>query len=106
MKFTKNEDLTYTLESENRTVTLTANECSFIMNQFMKIDLRDRIKSICLDMDRDTIALEKYPYTFDEFIEEIYVDLEDEIDFGNFPSDEDIEDKIADTADFYEMQLN
>ena len=106
MKLTRNENNTYTLERENGTIDLTMNEVSFIVNQSNKIGLRDTIEDLCREMDGDTIDLERYPYTFEEFIDEIFVDLEDEIDFGNFPSEEDIKDKIQDTANFYEMELD
>lgn len=105
MKLTRNENNTYTLERENGTIDLTMNEVSFIINQANKIGLRDTIEDLCREMDGDTIDLARYPYTFEEFIDEIFVDLEDEIDFGNFPSEEDIKDKIQDTANFYEMEL-
>ena len=105
MKLTRNENNTYTLERENGTLDLTANEVSFILNQANKIGLRDRIEDLCREMDGDTIDLERYPYTFEEFIDEIFVDLEDEIDFGNIPSEEDIKDTIHDTANFYDMEL-
>lgn len=82
---------------------LTANEVSLLCNQMNKHDLRFRIEDSLREMDGDTISLEKYPYTFEELIDEIYVDLEDEVDYGNSVSDDDIEEKILDTADFYEM---
>lgn len=106
MKLTKDENgMTFTFEREQGWISLTANELSFIVNQFNKIGLRDTIEDLCREMDGDTIDLERYPYTFEEFIDEIFVDLEDEIDFGNIPSEEDIKDKIQDTANFYEMEL-
>ena len=106
MKLTRNENGTYTLERENGTIDLTMNEVSFIVNQSNKIGLRDTIEDLCREMDKDTIDLDRYPYTFEEFIDEIFVDLEDEVDYGNMPSEEDIKDKIQDTANFYEMELN
>jgi len=105
MKLTRNENNTYTLERENGTLDLTANEVSFIINQANKIGLRDTIEDLCREMDKDTIDLDRYPYTFAEFIEEIFLDLEDEVDYGNMPSEDDIKDKIQDTANFYEMEL-
>ena len=107
MKLTRTEDMSvYTLERENGSIDLTANEMSFLMNQFMKITLRDNIEYMLREMDGDTICLEKYPYSFEELIDEVFVELEDEVDYGNMPDDDDIRDKIADTASFYEMEVD
>ena len=94
----------YTLSREDGTsFTLTANEVSLLSNQMQKHGLRERIEDQLREADGDTISLEKYPYSFEELVDEIYLDLEDEIDYGNSVSEEDIDDKIIDTADFYEM---
>lgn len=95
---------TYSITRQDGTViTLTANEVSLLANQMNKHDLRERIEDSVKDASEDWLNMEAYPYSYEEFIDEIYTDLEDEIDYGNSVSDEDIEDKIADTADFYEM---
>ena len=107
MKITLNKEANvYTIERENGTVDLTTNEVSLLVNQFMKHGLRESIEYLCREMDGDTIDLDKAPYGFNEFVEEIYCDLEDEIDYGNYYSDDDIKDKIQDTADFYEMTID
>lgn len=106
MKLTRNENGTYTLERDNGTIDLTANEVSFIVNQSNKIGLRDSIEYLCKEMDGDTIDLTKAPYGVEDFMEEIYVDLEDEIDYGNYQDDDDIREKIQDTADYYEMTID
>lgn len=103
MEFTRNNDGTFTLDTSTRSVTLTANEVSFIVNQFNKIGLRDSIESLLLEMDGDEIELSMYPYSFYELVDEIFVDLEDEVDYGNLPDDDDIKEKILDTASFYDM---
>ena len=103
MKLTRNENGTYTLERDTGSVDLTANEVSFIVNQSNKIGLRDSIEYLCREMDGDTIDLSKAPYGFGDFVEEIFTDLEDEVDYGNMPDDDDIRDKIQDTADYYDM---
>ena len=106
MKLIRNENGTYTLERENGTIDLTANEVSFIVNQSNKLGLRDSIEYLVKEMDGDTIDMTRYPYTYDEFIDEIFTDLEDEIDYGNMPDDDDIREKIHDTANYYEMELD
>ena len=105
MKITRNDNGIWTLERENGTVDLTANEVSLLVNQFMKHGLRESIIDRLHEADGDTIDLEKYPYTFDELVDEVFVELEDEVDYGNYPDEDDIDEKIADTASFYEMEL-
>lgn len=106
MEFIRNNDNTFTFKGENRELQLSANELSFIVNQFGKVNLREQIEYKANDMNGDTINLELYPYSYEEFIDEIFVDFEDEIDYGNSVSDDDIEEKILDLASFYEMEIN
>ena len=95
---------TYTItRADGTAIELTANEVSLLMNQMQKDTLRERIEDAVNDMDGDTIDMGKYEYTREEFIDEIFVDLEEEIDYGNAVSDDDITDKINDVANFYEM---
>lgn len=105
MELIRNNNGTYTLVRDIGSVDLTANEVSFLMNQYMKYGLRERIESIMHEADGDFIDLSKAPYGFDDLVEEVYVDLEDEIDYGNYPSDDDISDKIQDVCDFYDMTI-
>ena len=106
MKLIRNENGTYTFERENGSLDLTANELSLLMNQYLKMSLRDSIIYRLHEADGDTLSLEKYPYSFDELVDEIYIDLEDEVDYGNLPDDEDIDAKIEEVASFYEMELD
>ena len=95
----------YTIDRGTGTVTLTINEVSLLVNQFMKNGLRESIESLAHEMDGDTINLAMYPYTLEEFFDEIYVDMENKIDSGNYPDDEAIKDKIQYTADYYDMTI-
>lgn len=107
MNITFNKDAgIYTLDRGTGTVDLTVNEVSLLVNQFMKNGLRESIEYRLHEADGDTIDLEKYPYSFEELIDEIYVDLEDEVDYGNYPDDDDIDNKIEEVASFYEMELD
>ena len=95
---------TYTItRDDGTTIELTASEVSLLMNQMQKDTLRERIEDAVNDMDGDTIDMSKYEYTREEFIDEIFADLEEEIDYGNAVSDDNITDKINDVANFYEM---
>ena len=103
MEFTHNKQSgIYTIQTETRSIDLTTTEVSFIVNHFMKESVRETIGALLHEMDGDTIDLSQYPYSFEEFVDEIFVDLEDEIDYGNFPTEDDIRDKIEYVADFYE----
>lgn len=106
MKLTRNENGTYTFERENGTIDLTANEVSFLVNRSNLLGLRDSIEYWCREMDGDEIDLSKAPNGFDDFVEEIYVDLEDEVEYGNYQDDNDIQEKIRDTADYYDMTID
>ena len=105
MDITRNDNGTYTISNASGTIQLSMNDASLFLNQFMKNGLRESIEYETRKADGDTIDMTKYPYTFEEFIDEIFTDMEDEIDYGNYPSDKNIQDKITDTADFYEMLI-
>ena len=107
MKLTRNESSgIFTLERENGTLDLTSNEMSFLVNQYMKMSLRDSIIYELHEADGDTIDLEKYPYSFDELVDEVFDTLEGEIDYGNYPSDDYIQEIIADTTGYYDMDVD
>ena len=99
----KRNEGTYTLEKDGQSFTITMAEASAFVNQFVKAGLRESVKSMLRDLDGDRIELARYPETFEELVDEIATDLEDEIDNGNFPNDEDIENKISDICSFYDM---
>lgn len=93
----------YTINRDDgTTVTLTVNEVNQLVNLFGKDSLREQIQYRVEECANDWLDLSHYPYSTEEFIDEIYIDLEDEIDYGNSVSDEDIDEKIADLIDFYE----
>lgn len=96
----------YEIDSATYRITIPHNDMSLLVNIYMKDQLRDSIEYELHEADGDTIDLERYPYSFDELVDEIFTDLEDEVDYGNPPTDDDIKEKIADTASFYEMELD
>lgn len=97
----KNE---YTITRKDGTVlTLTANEVSLLAVQMAKDTLRESIEYRVKEAESDWLDMSRYPYTREEFIDEIFTDLEDEIDCGNPVDDDDIDEKISDMADFYDM---
>ena len=88
---------------DGTTVELTCNEASLLINFCGKENLRQQIEDRIADAEEDWLDMGKYPYTREEFVDEIFVDLEDEVDCGNSVDDDDIDDKIADLASYYEM---
>lgn len=108
MKITRNENGIWTIDRDTGTVDLTTNEVCLLTNQFLKYSLRQSIESMCHELDGDYIDLRKLPddLTFDEFVEEVYCDLEDDVDYGDYPSEEYIKEKIKDTANYYDMEYD
>lgn len=95
----------YEIQTSTYSMVIPHREMSLLMNRYMKDSLRDSVEYELREADGDTIDLEKYPYSFEELVDEIYVDLEDEVDYGNPPTDEDIKDKIQEVASYYEMEI-
>ena len=105
MKVTYNNGV-WTIDTATRSVDLTSNEVSILVKEYMKHGLRASIIDRLHEADGDTIDIERYPYDFDELVDEVYTDLEEDIDNDEYPNDDDIDDKIADVAQFYEMELD
>ena len=101
----RNSNGTWTIESETRTVDLTASEVCALADRFMKYSFRQSIEDKLHEMNQDTIDLEEYPYSFEELVDEVYDYFEDRIDHGDLPNENDIYDTIIDVARFYHMEL-
>ena len=95
----------YEIKASTYTITIPHNDMSLLVNTYMKDQLRESVIYELHEADGDTIDLEKYPDSFDDLVEEVFVDLADEIDYGNFPNDEDIQNKIADITSYYDMDI-
>ena len=104
----RNSNGTWTIDSETRTVDLTTNEVCLLTNQFLKYSLRQSIECLCHELDGDYIDLRKLPdgLDFDDFVTEVYLCLEDDVDYGDYPSEEYIKEKIQDTANDYDMEYD
>ena len=104
MEIKKNGNNYIIERNDGSSVELTCNEVSLLVNQVGKEGLRaqitDRVDNAIAD---EGLNLDKYEGTREEFEDEIFVDLEDEIDYGNSVSDEFIDERIRDTADYYEL---
>ena len=110
MKLERREDghsYRFVLNDTGSTIILSDNQMSFLFNQYAKIGLRDSIGYKVDELNGDQIDLERYPDGGrEDFIDEIFTDLEDEVDYGNMPDDDDIEEKIIDTASYYDMCID
>ena len=74
--------------------------------QIMKRDVLDIIRYTCEDYDGDCISLGSLDMTTDEFIDEVFHTFDNEIDFGNYPSVDTIEDAVLDTAEDYGIRID
>ena len=82
-------------------VVLTCNEASLLINYCGKEGLRQQIDDILGDEETDGLNIEEYEGTREEFIQEIFEGLSDEIDYGNSVSDEWIKERIQDLGTQY-----
>ena len=105
MKIAKN-GFDYIIEKrDGTTVTLSAYEAGLIVLFIRKENLRDLIIDVAESNSGDAWDMEKAPNGFDSFIDEIFEELEDEIDYGNSVSEDEVYDKIVDLATIYDMML-
>ena len=85
-------------------ITLSFADAGIIKTRLMLEELKENIHDILLEeIDNGYIDMDKYEWTQEEFEDEIYTDLADEIEYGNYVSEEYIRERITDTAHFYEM---
>ena len=107
MEIKKNGNNYIIERNDGTSVELTFNEVSLLVNFFGKEGLRWQIGDrIDFAVEEEGLDLDKYDGTREEFEEEIFVDLEDEVDYGNSVDDNDIDDKIRDLAEYYELYTN
>ena len=86
-------------------VSITCNEASLLINYCGKEGLRqqinDRLDAVIEIADCD---LSRYEYgDREDFVQEVFERFEDEIDYGNSVSDEDIDSEIYDLIDYYNL---
>ena len=99
------EGSNYLIErNDGVTVVLTCNETSLLLNYVRRENLRDLIDDQVDSAEADWLDLSKYEYGRDDFIQEIFDALVDEIDYGNPVTDEQVDDQIADLAQFYGLE--
>lgn len=91
------------------TLTMSFSDASIIKTQMLLQELRDGITNILDDeISGGYIDMSKHKYSREDFEEEIYCDLSDEIECGDYSAlcndGEWIREKITDTANFYELE--
>ena len=84
-------------------VILTCHEASLLVNFCGKEGLRQQIDYVLSDEEADGLDISLYNGTRDEFIQEVFETLEDEIDYGNSVSDEFIQEIIGDIGKTYDL---
>ena len=88
------------------TLTLSFADAGIIKTRLLLEDLREAIHNILdEEIDGGYIDMDRHEYSREDFEEEVFCDLSEEIELGNYGNlDEDvIRDKITDTADYYEL---
>lgn len=104
MKIAKREHNYLIAKDDGTNVVLTGNEASLLMNYIRRENLRDLIDCQVSDAEDDWLDLSKYDGPRDEFIDEIFDALVDEIDYGNPVTEEQVEDQISDLASIYDLE--
>ena len=91
------------------TLTMAFADAGIIKEQMLLQELRDGIRNILDDeIDGGYIDMSKHEYSREDFEEEIYCDLEDEISCGDYTAlcndGNWIREKITDLANYYELE--
>ena len=99
---TVNTDRSVTLIDDlGNIISMSSALAGILREQLARMDVQDAIRYAVEDLDGDIIQLGSYDGTTDEFIEEVYSIFANEIDFGNYPDDDAIQNAIIDTASDY-----
>lgn len=99
---TVNSDRSVTLIDDiGNIISMSSALAGVLREQLAKMDVRDAIRYTVEDYDGDAISLGSFDGTTDEFIDEVFSTFEDEIEFGNYPSEDEIQCAVIDTAESY-----
>lgn len=104
MKIAKKENYYLICKDDGTNIILSCIEAGLLINYIRKENLRDLIDDQVSYAESDWLDLGKYEHSRNDFIEEIFDAFEDEIDYGNSVSDEQIDEQIADLAVFYGLE--
>lgn len=92
------------LKDDGTPVILTCSEAGILVNFIGKEGLRSQIDDRTTIAELDWLDLSKYNGSREEFIQEIFEELEDEIDYGNSVSDDEIDERIGDLGTYYNLE--
>ena len=104
MKIAKEGRYYKILKNDGTPVVLSIAEAGLLVNFIGKENLRSQIEDRLAEAESDWLDMTKYEGSRDEFIQEIFEELEDEIDYGNSVSDEWIDERIGDLAMCYGLE--
>lgn len=104
---TVNTDRSVTLiDDMGNFISMSSALVGVLKEQLAKLDVRNEIRYAIEDCDGDTIALGSFDGTIEDFIEEVYSTFENDIECGNYPTEEEIEEAVLDTADSYGILID
>lgn len=91
---------------DGQSITLPFVDAGAIKQRLLLEELREGIRNTMQDeIDGGYIDIDRHEYSREDFEEEVFVDLEDEIEYGNYTALSDdgktIREKITDLADYY-----
>ena len=104
---TVNTDRSVTLVTvTGEILSMSSALAGVLKEQLAKRDVRDAIRYTAEDYDGDVIALGSFDGTTDDFVEEVFYRFEEEIEYGNYPTEDDIQEAVLDTANDYGIRID
>lgn len=104
---TVNSDRSVTLIDDlGNVVSMSSALAGILREQLAKMDVRDAIRYAVEDLDGDTISLGSFDGTTEEFIDEVFSLFDNDIEFGNYPNEDSIQEAVLDTAESYGIRID
>ena len=104
---TVNTDRSVTLVTTTGDIlSMSSALAGVLREQLMKQDVRDNIRYTCEDYDSDCISLGSLDMTEEEFYDEVFSRFDEEIEYGNYPTKDDIQEAVLDTAEDYGIRID
>ena len=104
---TVNTDRSVTLVTDTGDIlSMSSALAGVLREQLMKQDVRDGIRYTCEDYDGDCISLGSLDMTEEEFYDEVFSRFDEEIEYGNYPTKNDIQEAVLDTAEDYGIRID
>ena len=104
---TVNTDRSVTLVTDTGNIlSMSSALAGVLREQLMKHDVLDAIRYTCEDYDGDCISLGSLDMTEEEFYDEVFSRFDEEIEYGNYPTKDDIQEAVLDTAEDYGIRID